>query len=304
MSEPRTLTVGVCTRDRPEALLRCLRSLAHVEGEVDRVVVVDDGSAEPVDAGALRRETGLGERLEVLREPAPAGPARGRNRIAERARTPWLLFMDDDAVLLSASAVRQGVQVLERDPAVGAIAFPQADEAGRRLPPGAQPSAATRPSLVQTFIGFAHLMRREALGEVGGFRELLEINGEERELSLRLLDAGWRVVYLPDAPVAHLAASTGRADPRRLLLLHVRNDVFTALLDEPLPLALASAPVRLARYFRMRRGWGVDDPGGFRRIVGAVAGAAPRLLRERTPVRWATIREWRRLRASPPYEAP
>ena len=298
----RPLTVGICTRDRRGSLLRCLRALRHAEPWTDRVIVVDDGSDPPL-AGV---QAELGEeappRLAVLRQE-PSGVSAGRNRIAREARTPWVLFLDDDAVLLSPHAVRAGMEVLERDPSVAAVAFPQADAEGALLPPGAQPSPATEPALVRTFIGFAHLVRREALLAAGGYRELLEINGEERELSLRLLDAGQRIVYLPGAPIAHLADAAGR-DLRRFLHLVVRNDVLAALLNEPLPLAAASVPVRLWRYFPMRKGWRADDPGGFGRIVRAVAGALPRVARERRAVRWSTLREWRRLAQSPPYHPP
>jgi GT2 family glycosyltransferase len=300
----RPLTVGISTRNRRDVLLRSLRSLRHVEPLTDRVIVFDDGSDAPVEPGL--REA-LGEdappRLSVVRHEAAAGVSAGRNRIAREARTPWVLYLDDDAVLLSPDAVRAGIAVLERDPAVAAVAFPQSDEGGRLLPPGAQPSAATEPSLVRSFIGFAHLVRREAVLAAGGYREVLQINGEERELSLRLLDAGHRIVYLPDAPIAHLASQAGR-DLNHYLFQVVRNDVLAAMLNEPLPLAVASVPVRLWRYFPMRRGWGADDPGGFGRIVRALAEALPRVRRERSPVRWSTLREWRRLAQSPPYHPP
>src|SRR5687767_10527417 len=38
----RPLTVGICTRDRPESLLRCLRSLRLAAETIDQVIVVDD----------------------------------------------------------------------------------------------------------------------------------------------------------------------------------------------------------------------------------------------------------------------
>lgn len=300
----RSLTVGICTRNRRGSLVRGLRALRHVAELADRVIVVDDGSDAPVEPG-LREALGddAPAELVVFRNEETAGPAAGRNRIAGEARTPWLLFLDDDAVLLSADAVRAGIAVLERDPSVAAVAFPQADAEGTLLPPGAQPSPATEPALVRAFIGFAHLVRRDALLAVGGYRDLLEIMGEERELAVRLLDAGSRIVYLPDQPVAHLADAAGR-DTRRFLHLTVRNDVLSALLNEPLPLALATVPVRLWRYFPMFRAWGGDDPRGFRRILRAVAGALPRVARERRSVRWATVREWRRLASSPAYHPP
>ncbi|HYW11106.1 MAG TPA: glycosyltransferase [Longimicrobium sp.] len=300
----RPITVGICTRNRRGSLLRGLRALRHAADVIDRTIVVDDGSDVPVDPG-LREELGndVPPGLTVLRCDPPAGPTPGRNRIAREARTPWILYLDDDAVLLSVDAVRAGMAVLERDPSVAVIAYPQADAAGTLLPAGAQPSAATEPSLVRAFIGFAHLVRRQAVLDVGGYREVLQIMGEERELSVRLLDAGHRIVYLPAYPVAHLADAGGR-DAKRFLHLTVRNDVLTALLNEPLPLALATVPVRLWRYFPMRRGWGGDDPGGFRRILRAVGTSLPELRRTRRPVRWRTMREWWRLAASPPYHPP
>jgi GT2 family glycosyltransferase len=300
----RPLTVGICTRNRRGALLRCLRALRHARAVTDRVIVVDDGSDVPVEDG-LREELGADAPpgLVVLRSDPPDGVTAGRNRIAREARTPWLLYLDDDAVLLSPGAVGAGMAVLEGDASVAAVAYPQSDAEGTLLPPGAQPSAATEPALVRAFIGFAHMVRREALLAVGGYREVLRIMGEERELSLRLIDAGHHVVYLPGHPVAHLADAGGR-DARRFLHLTVRNDVLAALLNEPLPLALATVPVRLWRYFPMRRGWGGEDPGGFRRILAAVGHELPGVARDRRAVRWRTVREWRRLAESPPYHPP
>ena len=300
----RPLTIGICTRNRRGSLLRCLRALRHVEPATDRVVVVDDGSDAPIEAG-VRAELGADAppRMSWVRFDVQTGLSAGRNRIAREARTPWILYLDDDAVLLSPDAVQAGIRVMQRDPSVAAVAYPQSDAEGTLLPPGAQPSAATGPALVRSFIGFAHLVRRDTLLAAGGYREVLQINGEERELSLRLLDAGHRIVYLPGEPIAHLADSGGR-DLRHYLFQTVRNDVLAALLNEPLPLAMATVPVRLWRYFPMRKGWGADDPGGFRRILGAVAGALPRVRRERRAVRWSTVRAWRRLDESPPYHPP
>lgn len=298
----RPITVGICTRDRQASLLRCLRSLRHAEGLIERVFVADDASATPVEP-AIRAELGDDARVTVLRVETPIGPTAGRNRISRQTATPFILCLDDDAALLPGSAVADALAVLRADPSVAAVAFAQADEAGTLYPPGAQPSAATEPALVRTFIGFAHLIRAQAVAAAGGYREILGILGEERELTLRLLDAGYRVVYLPHAPVAHLADPSGR-DPKRFLYLTVRNDALSGLLNEPLPVALGMLVPRLLRYFPMRRHWGGEDPGGFRRIVRALAEAAPRVRRERRPVRWSTLRTWMAMKDSLPYRGP
>lgn len=300
----RPLTVGICTRDRHQSLLRCVRSLRHAADLIDRIVIADDASVQPVEP-ILREALGSDapEGLMVLRAEQRIGLSAGRNRVAEAARTPYVLYLDDDAALLSRDSVAAGIAVVDADPSVAAVAFAQADGEGRLYPPGAQPSPATRPSLVRSFIGFAHLLRREPLMALGGFREMLTLTGEERELSFRLLDAGYRIVYLPDAPVAHVTDPGGR-DTRSWLHLTVRNDAISGLLNEPLPVALGMLPVRLWRYFPMRRHWGGEDPGGFRRIVRAVAESLPRVRQERRAVRWSTLRAWRELAQSPPYHGP
>jgi GT2 family glycosyltransferase len=300
----RPLTVGICTRDRRASLLRCLRSLRHAEAFIDAVLVADDASDPPVEAW-VHEELGADAPpgLATLRVETPIGPTAGRNRISSAARTPYILYLDDDAAVLSDASVRDALAVLDADPAVAAVAFAQADAEGRLYPPGAQPSPSTVPCLVRTFIGFAHMVRRDALVAAGGYREMLGIMGEERELTFRLLDAGQHVVYLPGAPMAHLSDPAGR-DARKFLFQTVRNDVLSGLLNEPLPVALGMLGPRLLRYFPMRRGWGGEDPGGFRRIVRGVADALPRVRAERRPVRWSTLRTWHALKVSPPYHGP
>lgn len=303
-SDARPVTVGICTRDRHASLLRCLRSLRHAEDLIDGVVVVDDASAAPVEPAVRAVQAhDLPPRLTILRAHAPIGLSAGRNRVAAAAATPFILYLDDDAALLSRDAVARAVEVMRADASVAGVAFAQSDAEGRLYPPGAQPSPATEPALVRSFIGFAHLVRREVLRAAGGYRELLGIMGEERELSFRLLDAGYRIVYLPGAPVAHLADPAGRHVPTYLHQT-VRNDALAGLLNEPLPVALGMLPVRLWRYFPMRRHWGGQDPGGFGRIVRALADALPRVRAERRPVRWSTLRAWRDLAQSPPYRGP
>jgi len=301
---PPSLTVGVATKDRPEALVRCLRSLRLLHGLLAETIVVDDASDPPVEGPAISAlAADLPPEVRFIRNERSLSVAAGRNRIAREARTPWVLNLDDDAFVVTRAAVEQGIRVLEADAGVAAVAFPQCDEAGVPYAPSAQPAAVDYPCYVPTFIGYAHLLRRDAFLAVGGFRERLGINGEEKDVSLRMLDAGWRVVYLPGAPVGHVAAAAGR-DRRRYLHQTVRNSVVSAFCGEPMPLMPAGVAVRLWRYFPMRRGWGIDDPGGFGRIVRELARDLPSLLRERNPVRWETMRRWRAMTQSAPEPYP
>jgi GT2 family glycosyltransferase len=300
----RPLTVSVTTRNRPAAVERCVRSLASIADLVDCVIVLDDASAPPLDFAALTATAvAAGIRLEVLRADHHTGTAAGKNTIARRARSPYLLSLDDDAFLVGDAPVREALAVLERDAAVAAVAFSQADGQGRRFPSRQQPSAAEEPCYVSAFIGFACLIARDRLLELGGYRELFVIHGEEREVCLRWLDRGLHVVYLPGAMVAHVADAANR-DPRAYVRHVMRNDCFAAMYNEPLARALCIIPYKLWSFTRMRVGVPGGDPDGLRWILRELARSAPGILRQRRPVRWRTLREWRRLRTlTPPYPA-
>lgn len=294
------ITVGVTTRNRPAALERCVRSLSCITDIVDRAIVVDDESEPPIDAGALTRAaSAAGVSIDVVRVATRRGTAAGKNLIAHRARTPYVLSLDDDAFLVGDRAVRDALHVMQQDASVAAVAFAQCDEQGRKRPAAQQPAPASAPCLVPAFIGFACLIARDRLLEIGGYRELFIIHGEEREVCLRWLDRGLHVVYLPDALVAHVA-DTGNRDVRSYVRHVMRNDCLATLYNDPLPRALCVVPYKLWSYTRMRAGIAGGDPGGLLWMLRELARHAPRVLKERHPVSWRTLREWKRLRASPP----
>ena len=83
---PGEVTVVVPVRDNAAGLSRLLAALDG--GGVAEVVVVDDGSAEPVVAPGAT----------VLRHEHSRGPAAARNTGNVAATTPWVAFLDSDVV--------------------------------------------------------------------------------------------------------------------------------------------------------------------------------------------------------------
>jgi GT2 family glycosyltransferase len=139
---------------------------------------------------------------------------------------------------------------------------------------------------------------------IGGYRDAFVIHGEEREVCVRWLDRGWSVVYLPGAPVAHLADPSNR-DPRMYIRHVMRNDCLAALYNEPWPRAALVVPFKFWSFTRMRAGLPQGDPGGLRWLARELLKAGPATLRARRPVSRATLKTWRRLALSPqPYRPP
>jgi GT2 family glycosyltransferase len=290
------LSIGITTRDRRASLVHCLRSIASVAHLSPAVTVFDDASSVPVT------EQLAGEHLPVpvtvIRDDRAPGYIAGRNRLIREATAPYVLLLDDDAALLENGAVEAALTVLAGNDRIGAVAFAQADRRGEPWHPAMQASRSRDACYVPSFIGFAHLVRRDVFLRIGSYRERFEFYGEEKDFGLRLLDAGYRIVYLPQALVVHEPDQAGRSTPRYLRYV-TRNDCLNALYNEPLRRLAWLLPARFALYFRMRRAWRVDDPWGWLWIAGQLANSGASVWRERRPVSGATVRLWKQLRLQP-----
>jgi len=293
------ISVGIATRNRRASLLRCLASLALADDLIDEVLVVDDTSDEPLSDLAADAVPVIAGKLRVIIQPDRQGPIVARNTTVRLARNECVLLMDDDAYLIDAGAIRRAVDVFTRHPEVGAVAFAQAEADGAAWPAAMQPATSSRACYVPAYIGFAHLLRRSVFLQLHGYLEPLHFYGEEKDYCLRLLNAGYAVVYMPEARVAHVPDQSGRSASRYLRYV-IRNDCLSALYNEPMPLPLATVPLRLLRYESMRRHGRVEDPGGLMWILRELAAALPEAYRNRRPVAWRTFMRWRKLRAAAP----
>jgi glucosyl-dolichyl phosphate glucuronosyltransferase len=92
------LTVCICTHDRPHYLRGCLGGLAHqtVGQDAFAVLVVDSGSTGSVPA-ALAALVATAPNASLIRVNEP-GVSLARNAGARVCRTPYIAYIDDDAI--------------------------------------------------------------------------------------------------------------------------------------------------------------------------------------------------------------
>jgi GT2 family glycosyltransferase len=90
------ISVVVATRDRPEQLRRCLRSLLRSEYPEFEIIVVDNAPADSATEALVRGV--FGGQVRYVREPV-AGLARAHNVGLVRARGQVVAFTDDDTLV-------------------------------------------------------------------------------------------------------------------------------------------------------------------------------------------------------------
>lgn len=117
------------------------------------------------------------------------GPSAERNRLAAVANTEWLLFLDDDDLLLS-----HYLEVVEPHLAEADVVYTKWYLTGAIDP---QPLDGFDPDLLRerNFIPVTAAVRTALFRQVGGFNPAAKL--EDHDLWVRLLNAGARFVYIP-----------------------------------------------------------------------------------------------------------
>jgi GT2 family glycosyltransferase len=256
---PVDVTIAIVTKDRRDELRDAVRSALEQEGSVE-VLVLDDGSSDGT-ADMLAEEF---PSVQVARFDDGAGVAVRRNDAARTARGDVIVSIDDDAVFTSPRIVADTLADLDH-PRIAAVAIPYVDVG---IDPAVQ-QRAPEPGerwVTSIFRATAYAIRRDVLREIGGYDTRMDQFGEEWELSLRMLDAGY-VIRLGRSEPIHHRTSPKRSWRRMDIYLH-RNEQLICWTYFPFPwnlLYMAGYAVK-----GLARGFQVGRPANA--IVGVLAG--------------------------------
>jgi GT2 family glycosyltransferase len=284
---PRSATVVITTKDRKDDLRRCLQS-AVAQSEPAEILVIDDGSSD----GTPAMLAGEFPRIRVVTHPTPLGYIRRRNEGAQLAAGRVIFSLDDDAAFSSPKTIAQTLDEFDAE-AIGAVAIPVVDvnrgtNINQRTPdPGAV-------HLNGSFIGTAHAVRRDVFLQLGGYREALFHQGEERDFCIRMLAAGFVVRRGAADPIHHFESP--RRDFWRMDHYGPRNAVLYAWQNVPLPYLLIHLPATVIGVLL----WTLRPARLAARMAGVLDGLRQCFHHERQPVPARTYRLMRRLETEIP----
>jgi GT2 family glycosyltransferase len=226
------VSVVICTRDRPESLLKTLRDVAALNYDPFEVVVVDNAPSSDETQNAVAREFGDDPRFRYVREPRP-GLSCARNRGLTEATADLVAFTDDDVRVDQwwLDGIVSGFQSASEVACVtGLIATAEIENAvqlyfhiragwGESCEPRIFDLAENRddsplyPYTVGRFgAGANFAVSRLALKDIGVFNEALGAGspsggGEDLHMFMRVILSGYRIVYAPSAVVWHVHRS-------------------------------------------------------------------------------------------------
>lgn len=213
----RNASLIIPSINRPQLLLETVESVLAGNVVPAEIIIVDQSGASHA---ALASRTADHCELRYM-QVSSVGVSRARNLGIRSARHAILAFLDDDMFVDAdwfANLVRAVVE-----------AGPRAVVSGRVMPERAAAASGFVPSTMEDETSVVYegrigmdilysgnmALHRSATDDIGGFDERLGggtsfPTAEDNDFAHRLLEAGYRIHYVPDAIVEHRAWRTGR----------------------------------------------------------------------------------------------
>ena len=254
MVDADPFAVVVVTHNHADTLPACLAAVEKLEPAPERLILVDNASADGSADIAKQQMTDLV--IDVVREDRNTGFAAAANRGIGATTAPWVLLLNPDCAVrpdfahrlfallrtrpeavkvgsITPKLMRANGTALEPEPIVDAAGM-LVTRSGRHLDRGAglaDTGGFDHPAWVFGGTGAATLYRRDALADVAYpngeiFAQSFFAYREDAELAWRLQLRGWRCLYAPLAVAAHgrgFRPEGGRQGHAEINRLSVRN---------------------------------------------------------------------------------
>jgi GT2 family glycosyltransferase len=248
----------IVSRNRCSDLREAVNSILAQEYQNKEIIVVDNGSD---DATGKLFETEFNQRgITYVRSDKNLGVSGGRNLGLMHIKGEIIINLDDDAVLRDTRATEKIVGEFQANGEIGVLGFKIVDYRTGALEKGAFPSKnknrnADKEFETSWFIGAGHAILRDAHRKAGVYRDFFPYGHEELDLSFRILEAGYKIIYFPEIQIFHKKVET-----RSLLsdtgfqAQQLFNRIKVAMFNLPVRYILTTAAARSAQVLIMTRG--------------------------------------------------
>jgi GT2 family glycosyltransferase len=248
-SMDRLATIIVPTRDRLDLLEACVESVTtHARAESVEILVVDNGSVEARTKAYLAK-LAKERNCRVLPLPGPFNYSQLCNSAATKARTPFLVFLNNDVEIVEASWLER-LLVFAGRPDIGAVGakllYPNGriqhagivvgiDGLAGHFQRGLAASSSgyfgrlRSPHEVSAVTAACLAIESKKFFAVGGFDERnLPVDLCDVDLCQRLTERGWRTVCEPTVRLVHRESATRGANVRLDDRYKAQHDYFRA----------------------------------------------------------------------------
>lgn len=204
-----TVDVIILSWNRTETTLESINSALSQRGVSVQVYVFDQGS-DNAQLVALRALHQNGQ-IELIEHGTNIGPGSGRNIMMALGSGDFIVGIDNDAEFADEYVLQRVVERFNREAMLGLIGFhirnfyTGADDMHNMgtYPRPLQGYLNHEEFLTARYVACGHAIRRSAYAQTVGYDDALFFMCEERDLAYQIINAGYDVIYSPEAVVRH-----------------------------------------------------------------------------------------------------
>lgn len=235
------LSIIILNYNTRDLLVTCLRSLSKVVNEVSFEVIVADNGSTDGSVEAVKDFDNRGFKIKLLKNGSNLGFAKGNNAARDLCEGEYILFLNSDTEVYP-HTLRETVAYLRENIKVGVVTCKQVMLSGEIDPD-------SRRSFPTPWVAFTHfsfldrifpqskifaqywygyrsadeifeidvcqgayfLTRKSILDEVDWFSEDYFLDGEDIDLSWKIKEKGYKILYYPLVSILHLKKATKKS---------------------------------------------------------------------------------------------
>ncbi|MET3882801.1 glycosyltransferase family 2 protein [Niastella sp. OAS944] len=232
--------IGITSKNRFEIIPKAIQSALDQTYTEKVITIFDDASSDATPTLAHKYP-----QVNWIISDIPRGYLYARNHFLEISDAELFASLDDDSWFMDNDALKIAIDHFKKDKSIGAIAF---EIVGPENPD--TPKVEITPVVTHMYIGCGHLLNVEAVKKVGAYIPTPGLyGGEEKDLCIRLMDAGYKIILLKGLYVWHDKTSVARNIPFQ----HrsgVCNDLIFAYRRTPAMLLIPFITVKLWKLFK------------------------------------------------------
>lgn len=261
-------SIVVLTYARDGILAQVLERLAaHLAGRSDYELILVDNNVAAVDRAA---QLAPFHATQWLWDGVNKGVS-ARNLGFAAARGEIIVLLDDDVFVDTPDMLDRFAARFDAAPRLGAVTVCKTvrGETRRRvdlIPHTDKSIDLTRSFATFRFVGGCVGFRAAALADTGGFLPDFFYGLEEIELSYRLIDRGWTILYDPDIRCEELEHPAGRRAKRAVQTDRLANKFIISFLRMPQPWVWLNMVAFVPYAYVFARGE-MDVPGAIRQFL-------------------------------------
>jgi GT2 family glycosyltransferase len=230
------VTFTLATYNRSQELEGCLDSILGQRYRPIEIVVVDNASTDATER-IIKEKYNL-PAIHYFKVSENKGCVEGRNIAIRNCKGNIIVTTDDDALLNDVDATQKIVDRFSQEKDLGLLSFKSINYHTKKIAREEFPhrDKSLNPDMefeTSYFVGVGYAVKKQVYDKVGLYPADFFFGAEELDLSFRIIDAGYKIMYFPQVTVLHKKSPAGRLSYNDLWLKRLENRIRVSIRNLP-----------------------------------------------------------------------